>query len=77
MDNNNGKPIALTIPQVAEMLQISRSQAYDLYRKHGLTVIRIGTSVRVMRSDFEAWLERQRQERALTYAFFDPQEYAK
>ena len=60
------KSYALTMPQVAEELQISRSQAYNL-RKHGLPVIRIGKSVRVLRTDLEAWLEERKAENALPY----------
>lgn len=60
------KPIALTMPQVAEELQISRAQAYNL-KAHGLPVFRIGRSLRVLRKDLEAWVEERKAANTLPY----------
>jgi excisionase family DNA binding protein len=47
----------LTIPQVAELLQISKSKLYDLVQKNKIPHIRIGRNVRIRPSDLEEWLK--------------------
>lgn len=55
----------LTVDQVAELLQLSEYQVYELakpqtrsglVRQHPLPSVKIGRSVRYRRSDIDAWL---------------------
>lgn len=49
----------LTVEQMAEVLQISRSYAYQLAHQRGFPVVRLGRVLRVPRAALEAWLEKQ------------------
>jgi excisionase family DNA binding protein len=51
----------LTIPEVAEYLQMSKSKVYDLAKRGIIPTIQIGRNVRVTESDLEKWLEEQRR----------------
>jgi excisionase family DNA binding protein len=51
----------LKVPEVAEVLRIARSRAYELVANGEIPSIRIGRSVRVSRKELERWLEEQRQ----------------
>ena len=51
----------LKVPEVAEVLRIARSRAYELVAEGEIPSIRIGRSVRVSRSELDRWLEEQRQ----------------
>ena len=55
----------LTVNELAAMLKISKSQVYELVneqtrtgepRKNPIPCVRIGTSVRFLKRDVEAWL---------------------
>lgn len=46
----------LTIEQVAELLQISKTHAYALAHKRGFPSVRLGRCLRVPRAALEAWL---------------------
>lgn len=57
----------LTVDEVAELLQLSEYQIYELakprtrsglMREHPLPSVKIGRSVRYRRSDIDAWLEK-------------------
>lgn len=50
----------LKVPEVAEVLRIARSRAYDLVADGKIPSVRIGRSVRVNRRELERWLEGQR-----------------
>ncbi len=50
----------LKVPEVAEMLQIARSRAYELVGEGEIPSVRIGRSVRVNRRELEKWLEERR-----------------
>lgn len=50
----------LKVPEVAEMLRIARSRAYELVAEEKIPSVRIGRSVRVSRRELEKWLEGQR-----------------
>jgi excisionase family DNA binding protein len=60
MQSHAVERIALRIPEVAAMLGLSKSAAYRLVRSRELRAVRIGGSVRVLRIDFDAYLERHR-----------------
>lgn len=50
----------MTVPQVAEYLQISKSKIYLMIKRGEMPHIRIGKNVRVLESDLKEWLEAQR-----------------
>ncbi len=50
----------LKVPEVAKVLRIARSRAYDLVADGTIPAVRIGRSVRVSRRDLERWLTSQR-----------------
>ncbi len=50
----------LKVPEVAEVLRIARSRAYELVADGKIPSVRIGRSVRVSRRELERWLEGQR-----------------
>ncbi|MGF1472499.1 MAG: helix-turn-helix domain-containing protein [Rubrobacteraceae bacterium] len=43
----------LKVPEVAEMLRIARSQAYELVADEKIPSVRIGRSVRISRRELE------------------------
>ncbi len=47
-----------TVPEIAAILRISRSNAYDLCKKGAFQVIHIGRSVRISKKSFDEWLDR-------------------
>ena len=49
----------LTIPEVADLLKLSRAQVYALTARGDIPSVRIGRSVRVRRDRLEHWLDRQ------------------
>lgn len=50
----------LKVPEVAEMLRIARSRAYELVADEKIPSVRIGRSIRVSRRELEKWLEERR-----------------
>jgi excisionase family DNA binding protein len=46
--------------EVAQILQVSRAKAYELLKRGEMPVIRIGTLVRVRRSDLESYILERR-----------------
>ena len=59
MDGNRHE--YLKVPEVAEMLQIARSRAYELVGSGEIPSVRIGRSLRVSRRELERWLEGRRR----------------
>jgi excisionase family DNA binding protein len=51
----------LKVPEVAEVLRIARSRAYELVADGEIPSVRIGRSLRVSRRELDKWLEEQRQ----------------
>jgi excisionase family DNA binding protein len=51
----------LKVPEVAEVLRIARSRAYELVAEGEIPSVRIGRSVRVNRRELDRWLEGRRQ----------------
>ena len=49
----------LKVPEVAEVLRIARSRAYELVADGEIPAVKIGRSVRVSRKDLDRWLEGQ------------------
>jgi len=50
----------LKVPEVAQVLRIARSRAYELVAEGEIPSVRIGRSVRVSREELDRWLEEQR-----------------
>lgn len=50
----------LKVPEVAQVLRIARSRAYELVTDGTIPAVRIGRSVRVPRRELDRWLEEQR-----------------
>ncbi len=51
----------LKVSEVAQVLRIARSRAYELVGSGEIPSVRIGRSVRVSRRELDQWLEEQRQ----------------
>lgn len=58
-------PLALTVEQAANLLNISRNLAYDLVRQGVIPSLRLGRIIRISRSRLEEWMvenDRQRKQ---------------
>ncbi len=62
------QPLLLTVGQVAQVLNFSRSKVYELINADDLPVLRFGRSVRVRVSALERWLDLQ-EENAVSSQF--------
>lgn len=51
--------LLLRVPEVAEALSISRSQAYELIRRGIIPAIKLGDSVRVPQAELEQMVRRE------------------
>lgn len=49
----------LKVPEVAEVLRIARSRAYELVGTGEIPAVKIGRSVRVNRKELDRWLQGQ------------------
>ena len=56
-------PLTLTVPEVGEVLAISRAKAYDLARSEGFPSMRIGTRILVPRDKLIRWIDEQTEAR--------------
>ena len=56
-------PLTLTVPEVGEVLGISRAKAYDLARSEGFPSMRIGTRILVPRDKLIRWIDEQTEVR--------------
>ena len=52
-------PLTLTVPEVGEVLGISRAKAYDLARSDGFPSMRIGTRILVPRDKLIRWIDKE------------------
>ena len=50
----------LKVTEVAKVLRIARSRAYELIADGEIPAVKIGRSVRVSRKELDRWLEGQR-----------------
>jgi excisionase family DNA binding protein len=50
----------LKVPEVAEVLRIARSRAYEVVANGEIPAVRIGRSVRVSRKELDRWLKEHR-----------------
>ena len=47
------------VEDIAKILNIGRSSAYNLVREGHFKTVRIGTAIRISRKSFDEWLESQ------------------
>ena len=52
-------PLTLTVPEVGEVLGISRAAAYELARSRGFPSLKIGTRILVPKEKLIAWINEQ------------------
>ena len=57
--NYSDLPLTLTVPEVGEVLGISRAAAYELVRSRGFPSMRIGTRILVPKDKFIRWIDEQ------------------
>jgi len=48
-----------TVAELATILQIGRSKAYDLCSQNLFRIIKIGRAVRISKASFDEWFENQ------------------
>ena len=62
-DSANARPLSdqrtYKVEDIAKILGIGRSSAYNLIREGQFKAVRIGTSIRVSRKSFDEWLDHQ------------------
>jgi len=49
------EPTVMSVAEVAHMLRISRSKAYEIFRQASFPSYTLGKRLFVRRADFEAW----------------------
>lgn len=59
MQNTNMIPLTLTVPQMAEVLGISRNTAYSLANQAGFPSFRVGSRLLVNREMLQEWMRQQ------------------
>mgnify|MGYP005808762799 CR=1 FL=1 len=47
------------VDEIAEILGISNSSAYELVKKGHFKTVRIGTAIRISKKSFDEWLDSQ------------------
>lgn len=52
-------PKTYRVDDIARILDIGRSSAYNLVREGQFKTVRIGTAIRISRKSFDEWLEQQ------------------
>ena len=57
--NYEDLPLMLTVPEVGEVLGISRASAYELVHSKDFPSIRIGTRILVPKDKLIAWINEQ------------------
>lgn len=57
--NEDGLPILMTVPELAEYLGIGKNRAYDLLRKNIIKGFRIGTVWKVSKEAVELYIRQK------------------
>lgn len=57
--NHMDLPLMLSVPEVAEVLGISRAGAYELVRSKGFPKVKIGNRIVIPKDKFIQWIEDQ------------------
>lgn len=55
--NSLPEPRTYTVEQIAAMLNIGRTTAYQLVKQKEFRIVRIGNVIRVSRKSFDEWLK--------------------
>ncbi len=63
-DADDGFPTVMTIPQMAQFLQIGISKAYEMSHWVGFPAVHIGRQVRVPKKALLEWLRQKQQEQS-------------
>lgn len=50
-------PLTLSVQEIAKVLGISKTSAYDLVRSKGFPVLKIGSRLVVLKEKFREWVE--------------------
>ena len=53
------QPLLLNVPQVAQLLGLSRTKVYELIATEGLPVLKFGRAVRVSFKSLQQWLDQR------------------
>ena len=53
------QPRTYKVEEIAKILGIGRSSAYNLIREGQFKTVRIGTSIRISKKSFDEWLDQQ------------------
>ena len=56
-DLSNEEKRTYSVPEIAEILQISKSKAYELCKTSAFKTVNIGKAVRVSKKSFDSWLD--------------------
>ena len=62
LSKENGEtlqPLLLNVPQVAQLLGLSRTKVYELIVTEGLPVLKFGRAVRVSFKSLQQWLDQR------------------
>lgn len=62
LQGNSKEPRTYWVEDIAIILGIGRTSAYKLVQQGLFKMVRIGSSIRISRSSFNAWLESQDSE---------------
>ena len=52
-------PLLLSVPELAGVLGISRSGAYELVKERGFPTLKIGSRILIPRDKLVAWIDRK------------------
>ena len=52
-------PLLLSVPELAGVLGISRSGAYELVKEKGFPALKIGSRILIPRAKLMAWIDRK------------------
>lgn len=50
----------MTVLELMEFLNISRSKVYELVKVEGFPIIKVGKSIRICKNDVIEWLQKQK-----------------
>lgn len=56
----NSEKRTYSVQEVAEILQISRSMAYNLCRQSLFKIVKVGKYIRVSKPSFDEWLDKSK-----------------
>ena len=57
--NESVSKMVYTVPDIQEILKISKSKAYELCKQNLFRTINIGRAVRISKEPFDKWLNEQ------------------